>query len=304
MLLLFEQLLNGFQYGITLFLLAAGLTLIFGVMGVINLAHGSIYMIGAYAGTFVAIETNSFLLGILAALICAAIAGALIEFCVVRQLYKRNHLDQVLATFALILIANQGITLIFGRQPLHSFMPELLNGTITLLPGLHYPLYRFVVILSGIAVVAGLYLLMTYTRIGMLIRAGSTNRNMVRALGININLLYTFAFALGALLAGFAGFMTSPIGSVQVGMGEQILITTFVVVVVGGLGSIKGAFVAAIIVGLFDTLLRSYLPDLLRMVMQGPEADALSSGLSSMGIYILMAVVLLLRPGGILSAKS
>ncbi|UXM95081.1 branched-chain amino acid ABC transporter permease [Bartonella sp. HY329] len=304
MLLLFEQLLNGFQYGITLFLLAAGLTLIFGVMGVINLAHGSIFMIGAYAGTWTSLTTGSFLIGIVAALICAAIAGALIEFCVIRQLYKRNHLDQVLATFALILIANQGITLIFGRQPLNGFMPEMLNGTIALLPGFHYPLYRFIVILSGIAVVIGLYLLMTYTRIGMLIRAGSTNRNMVRALGINVNMLYTFAFALGALLAGFAGFITSPLGSVQVGMGEQILITTFVVVVVGGLGSIKGAFVAAIIVGLFDTLLRSYLPDFLRLMMEGPDADALSSGLSSMGIYILMAIVLLLRPAGILGSKS
>lgn len=304
MTLFFEQMLNGVQFGVMLFLLAAGLTLIFGIMGVINLAHGSIYMIGAYAGTFVAAETGSFWLGIPAALAAAALVGAAMEFLVVRRLYGRDHLDQVLATFGLILIFNQTITLIFGRQPLFVAMPEFLSGSVELLPGLVYPVYRLAIIAVGLAIAVGLYVLINRTRIGMLVRAGSTNRDMVRALGVDIRLLYTLVFGLGALLAGLAGFMAGPILAVQVGMGEQILITTFVVVVVGGVGSIRGAFFASLLLGVVDTSLRAYLPGLLRQVMVGPEADALGAGISSMGIYLLMAIVLLIRPKGLFVAKA
>ncbi len=304
MTLFLEQLLNGVQFGVMLFLLAAGLTLIFGIMGVINLAHGSIYMIGAYAGTWVATETGSFWLGFPAALAAAAVAGIAIEFLVVRRLYKRDHLDQVLATFALILIFNQAITLIFGRQPLFVAMPALLDGSVELLPGLFYPVYRLAIIVVGLLVAGGLYLLINRTRIGMLVRAGSTNREMVRALGVDIRMLYTLVFGLGALLAGLAGFMAGPILAVQVGMGEQILITTFVVVVIGGVGSIRGAFFASLVLGIVDTSLRAYLPGLLRQVMVGPEADALGAGISSMGIYLLMAIVLLIRPKGLFIRNS
>ena len=304
MMLFLEQMLNGLQFGVMLFLLAAGLTLIFGIMGVINLAHGSIYMIGAYAGTYVAAETNSFFLGVPAALAAAAIAGVAIEFLVVRRLYKRDHLDQVLATFAIIMIANQTITLLFGRQPLFVSMPSLLDGSLEILPGLFYPVYRLAIIFVGLMVALGLYLLINKTRVGMLVRAGSTNRDMVRALGVDVRLLYTAVFGLGALLAGLAGFMAGPIMAVQVGMGEQILITTFVVVVIGGVGSIRGAFFASLLLGLVDTMLRAYLPPLLRKVMEGAEADALGAGISSMGIYLLMAIVLLIRPKGLFYANN
>ncbi|MDH6229782.1 branched-chain amino acid transport system permease protein [Mesorhizobium soli] len=304
MTLFLEQLLNGVQFGVMLFLLAAGLTLIFGIMGVINLAHGSIYMIGAYAGTWVAAETGSFWLGIPAGLAAAAFAGVVIEFLVVRRLYGRDHLDQVLATFGLILVFNQAITMLFGRQPLFVSMPALLDGSVELLPGLFYPVYRLAIIVVGLLVALGLYLLINKTRVGMLVRAGSTNREMVRALGVDVRLLYTLVFGLGALLAGLAGFMAGPILAVQVGMGEQILITTFVVVVIGGVGSIRGAFFASLVLGIVDTSLRAYLPGLLRQIMVGPEADALGAGISSMGVYLLMAIVLLIRPKGLFIRNS
>ncbi|WNJ92758.1 branched-chain amino acid ABC transporter permease [Bosea sp. 685] len=303
MTLILEQLLNGLQFGVMLFLLAAGLTLIFGIMGVINLAHGSLYMVGAYAGAFVADKTGSLLLAVPAGLAAAALAGMTIEFLILRRLYGRDHLDQVLATFALILIFNQSVTILFGRQPLFVAMPPALNGSVELLPGLIYPLYRLMVIAVGLAVALGLYLLINRTRVGMLVRAGATHREMVRALGVDIRLLYTAVFGLGALLAGLAGLMAGPILAVQVGMGEQILIMTFVVVVIGGVGSIRGAFFGALIVGLVDTSLRAFLPGLLRQIMTGPEADALGAGLSSMGIYLLMALVLLVRPRGLFPAN-
>jgi len=303
MTLVLEQLLNGLQFGVMLFLLAAGLTLIFGIMGVINLAHGSLYMVGAYAAAFAAAQTGSVFLAILAGLAAAAIVGMAMELLVLRRLYARDHLDQVLATFALILIFNQSVTLLFGRQPLFVSVPSVLNGSVQLLPGLTYPIYRLIIIAVGLLVALGLYLLINRTRIGMLVRAGATHREMVRALGVDIRLLYTAVFGLGALLAGLAGLMAGPILAVQVGMGEQILIMTFVVVVIGGVGSIRGAFFGALLVGLVDTVLRAFLPGLLRQVMTGSEADALGAGLASMGIYMLMAVVLLVRPKGLFPAN-
>ncbi|MCP4565371.1 MAG: branched-chain amino acid ABC transporter permease [Bosea sp.] len=303
MTLVLEQLLNGLQFGVMLFLLAAGLTLIFGIMGVINLAHGSLYMVGAYAAAFAAAQTGSVIIAIIAGLAAAALVGMAMELFVLRRLYARDHLDQVLATFALILIFNQSVTLLFGRQPLFVSVPSVLNGSVELLPGLSYPIYRLLIIAVGLLVALGLYLLINRTRIGMLVRAGATHREMVRALGVDIRLLYTAVFGLGALLAGLAGLMAGPILAVQVGMGEQILIMTFVVVVIGGVGSIRGAFFGALLVGLVDTVLRAFLPGLLRQVMTGSEADALGAGLASMGIYMLMAVVLLVRPKGLFPAN-
>lgn len=304
MALLVEQLLNGFQLGVMLFMLAAGLTLIFGIMGVINLAHGSLYMVGAYAGAVAASKTGSFLLAVPAGLVAAGLAGMIIEFVVMRRLYDRDHLDQVLATFGLILVFNQGMVMLFGRQPLFVSIPPFLSGAVTIVPGVPYPVYRLAIIVVGLAIALGLYLLIARTRVGMLVRAGSTHREMVRALGVNVRLLTTFVFGLGALLAGLAGLMAGPLLAVQVGMGEQILILTFVVVVIGGVGSVRGAFFGALIVGLVDTLMRAFLPGALRAVLNASEADALGGGLSSMGVYLLMALVLLVRPKGLFAASA
>jgi branched-chain amino acid transport system permease protein len=302
-MIVFEQLLNGLQFGITLFLMSAGLTLIFGIMGVINLAHGSLYMIGAYAAALVAAHTGSAGLALLGGIAAAAAGGIVIEFIVVRRLYERDHLDQVLATFALTLIINQGASMLFGRQPLFVSMPAALSGSVTLLPGLVYPVYRLAVIVLGLSVAAGLFLLIHYTRVGMLVRAGATHRQMVRALGVHVGQLYTIVFGLGALLAGLAGVIAGPITAVQVGMGEQILILAFVVVVIGGLGSVRGALFGALAAGLVDTMSRAFLPMLFRHLMDGSNADSLASGMSSISIYLLMALVLLVRPQGLLAAK-
>lgn len=304
MTLALEQLLNGVQFGVMVFLLAAGLTLIFGIMGVINLAHGSFYMIGAYAAALTVAKTGSFLLAIPIALVTAAGAGILMEFIVIRRLYARDHVQQVLATFGLILFLNEGLTIYVGRQPLLIGVPPALSGAIEIIPGVPYPVYRIVIIAVGLLVAGGLYLFIGNTRIGMLVRAGSTHRDMVRALGVDIRLLYTFVFGLGALLAGLAGLMAGPLLAVQVGMGEQILILTFVVVVIGGVGSIRGVFFGALIVGVTDTLLRAFLPGLLSAFMTPSEANALGSGLSSMGIYLVMALVLLIRPEGLFRAQQ
>jgi len=302
--LLFEQTLNGVQFGVMLFLLAAGLTLIFGVMRIINLAHGAFYMIGAYGAALVGERTGSFAVAALAGLAAAAVAGLVIEYVVVRRLYARDHVQQVLATFGIILLVNEGATILFGRQPLYLPIPQLLSGTVQIVPGVPYPAYRLAIIAAGLIVAIGLAAFINRTRIGMLVRAGSTHREMVRALGVNIRLLYTLVFGLGALLAGLGGLLAAPLLSVQVGMGEQILILTFVVVVIGGVGSIRGAFAGAMVVGVVDTLLRGFLPTLLHRVMTVSAADALGGGLSSMGIYLIMALVLLIRPQGLIRAAS
>ncbi len=299
-----EQLLNGVQLGVMLFLLAAGLTLVFGIMGVINLAHGSLYMIGAFAAAAAARATGSWGLALLAGLAAAGVVGMAIELLVLRRLYARDHLDQVLATFGLILFFNQGIVMLFGRQPLFMQVPPWLGGSVEILPGVPYPAYRLLIIAVGLAVAVGLYLLIQHTRIGMLVRAGATHREMVRALGVDIRLLYTLVFGLGALLAGLAGLMAGPVYNVSVGMGEQILILTFVVVVIGGIGSIRGALFGALLVGITDTLLRGFVPGLLRSALPPDQADALGASLSSMGVYLLMAVVLLVKPRGLFPAHA
>ncbi|MBM2577926.1 branched-chain amino acid ABC transporter permease [Jannaschia sp. Os4] len=298
-ILLIEQVLNGLQFGVMLFLMAAGLTLIFGVMGLINLAHGSLYMIGAFAAAAVAGATGSFALGLAAALAAAAAAGALVEVAVIRRLYRAAHLDQVLATFALILIFSEGTRWAFGSFPLFLDIPAALSGPVTLPGGIEYPRYRLALIGAGLAVAVGLWWLTTRTRLGLRIRAGAEDREMVAALGVDIRTLYTVVFALGAALAGLAGALVGAIQSVQVGMGEPVLILAFVVIVIGGIGSIRGAFVGALLVGLTDTLGGLLLPDLLALFMENGAATQAGSALASMSVYLLMAAVLIWRPAGL-----
>lgn len=302
-LLLIEQVLNGLQSGVMLFLMAAGLTLVFGVMGLINLAHGSLYMVGAFAAAAVAAATGSFLLALIAALAAAAAAGALIELLVIRRLYARDHLDQVLATFALILILSEGTRWLFGSFPLYLDVPSWLSGPVSL-GAIQYPLYRLAIMMVGLAVAAGLGLLITRTRLGIRIRAGEADREMIAALGVDISKLYTMVFALGAALAGLAGALVGAIQSVQVGMGEPVLIVAFVVIVIGGIGSIKGAFIGALLVGLTDTLGGVLLPQAFGLFMEPSSATTVGASLASMAIYILMAGVLIWRPSGLFGARA
>jgi branched-chain amino acid transport system permease protein len=302
--LFIEQLLNGLQFGVMLFLMAAGLTLIFGVMGLINLAHGSLYMVGAFACAVVAAWTGSFWLGLVASLAAAAAAGAIVELAVIRRLYDRDHLDQVLATFALILIFSEGTRWLFGSFPLYLDVPALLQGTVPLPGGSRYQLYRLVIIGVGIAVAAGLFLLISRTRLGMRIRAGESDREMIAALGVDVATLYTLVFALGAALAGLAGALVGAIQSVQVGMGEPVLILAFVVIVIGGIGSIKGALVGAVLVGVTDTMGRFLLPQALLLFLPPSQAALVGGAVASLLIYLLMAVVLALKPRGLFPAQG
>lgn len=302
--LFLEQILNGLQLGVMLFLMAAGLTLIFGVMGLINLAHGSLFMIGGFVCAAVAAWTGSFWLGLIASLIAAAAAGALVEIVVIRRLYDRDHLDQVLATFALVLMFSEAVRFVFGSFPLYLDPPVFLAGPVMLPGDLPYPAYRLAIIIAGLVVAAGLGLLISKTRLGMQIRAGEADREMIAALGVDIRFLYTVVFALGAALAGFAGALIGAIQSVQIGMGEPVLILAFVVIVIGGIGSIRGALVAALIVGLVDTLGRFLLPTMLSGVMEASAARGVGSALASMLIYLLMAVVLVFKPRGLFPANA
>ena len=298
-ILLIEQVLNGLQFGVMLFLMAAGLTLIFGVMGLINLAHGSLYMIGAFAAAGVAGWTGNFLFALMASLVAAAIFGVIVEMTVIRRLYDRDHLDQVLATFALILIFSEATRWTFGSFPLFLDIPEVLKGTVILPGGIEYSLYRLTIIGIGLAVALGLYLLISKTRVGMRIRAGENDREMIGALGVDISVLYTMVFALGAALAGLSGALVGAIQSVEVGMGEPVLILAFVVIVIGGIGSIRGALAGAILVGLTDTLGRTLLPVIFGSFMEASAATTVGSALASMLIYILMAGVLIFKPTGL-----
>lgn len=302
--LLLEQLLNGLQFGFMLFLMASGLTLIFGVMGLINLAHGSLYMVGAFACAAVAAATGSFWLGLVASLAGAAAAGALVEVLVIRRLYGRDHLDQVLATFALILIFSEGTRWLFGSFPLYLDIPPLLGGALTLPGGAPYPIYRLAIIGAGLLVALGLYLLISRTRLGMRIRAGEADREMIAALGVDIRTLYTIVFALGAALAGMAGALVGALQSVQVGMGEPVLILAFVVIVIGGIGSIRGALFGALLVGVVDTTGRLLLPLALSSFVSPSAAAFTGAALASMLIYVLMALILAFRPRGLFPAAA
>ncbi|MBS0248439.1 MAG: branched-chain amino acid ABC transporter permease [Proteobacteria bacterium] len=302
MTLFIEQCLNGLQFGLLLFMLAAGLTLVFGIMDLVNLAHGSLYMLGAYFAATFAAFTGSFILGAVLALAATLLVGMAVEVIALRRLYGRDHLDHVLGTFGLILFFDEAVRLIWGPEGLSLPLPSWLNASIQVLPGVQYSAYRFSIIVVTLFVAAGLYILVMRTRVGMLIRAGASNREMVGALGVNIKLLYTLVFGLGAALAGLAGLMQAPILTVQIGMGENILILAFVITVIGGIGSVRGALVAALLVGFIDTLGRSYLPDILRELLSPAAASTLAPALSSMLIYLLMAIVLIFKPEGLFAA--
>lgn len=302
-LLAIEQILNGLQLGFTLFLITAGLTLTFGVMGVVNLAHGSLYMAGAYVAAWVGLQSGSFLIGIACALVAASVLGVVLEVTVIRALYRRDHLDQVLGTFALILIFNGSVSWIFGRQPYQIEVPPFLRGTVDFTAEFSYPLYRLALIATGIVVAIVLYVLISRTRVGMQVRAGSTHRDIVRALGANVPLLFALVFGAGSLLAGLAGALVGPVQAVEVGMGDHMVILAFVVIVIGGVGSVRGALVASILVGLVDTLGRSLVPQILKSVAPPDVASALGVGLSATSVYLLMAAVLLLRPAGLFAGK-
>ena len=303
MLLFIEQCLNGLQFGLLLFLLAAGLTLVFGIMDLVNLAHGSLYMLGAYFAATFAAWTDSFVIAALLALAATLVVGMALEVVALRRLYGRDHLDHVLGTFGLILFFNELVRIIWGPAGMSLPLPMWLIYPIEILPGLFYPTYRIAIILTALLVALFLYVLVMRTRLGMLIRAGASNREMIGALGINIKLLYTLVFGLGAALAGLAGLMQAPILTVQIGMGENILILAFVIIVIGGIGSIRGAFLAAIFVGMIDTLGRAFLPDLLRQILSSTAASTAAPALSSMLIYLLMAMVLVVRPEGLFPAN-
>jgi branched-chain amino acid transport system permease protein len=304
MLYFIEQCLNGVQLGMLLFLLAAGLTLVFGIMDLVNLAHGSLYMLGAYFAATLAAVTGSFVVAVILAVAGSLVVGMVLEVVAIRRLYTRSHLDHVLGTFGLLLFFNELVRLIWGPAGMTLPLPPQMLTAVQIIPGVFYPLYRLVIIAAALAVAVLLYMLVMRTRLGMLIRAGASNREMVGALGVNIKLLYTLVFGLGAALAGFAGVMQAPILTVQIGMGENILILAFVVIIIGGIGSIRGAFVAAIIVGLIDTLGRAFLPDLLHHMLSTNAAQTLAPALSSMSIYVLMAAILVFRPEGLFPAAS
>jgi branched-chain amino acid transport system permease protein len=301
--LFLEQTLNGIQFGLMLFLLAAGLTLVFGIMDMINLAHGSLYMIGAYLMASISQATGSFWAALPLALLATALVGAALEMTILRRLYERDHMTQVLATFSIILIANEVVRMIWGSQPIMLNGPAGLAGPVELPGGIQYASYRLAIIGIGFLVAVLLYLLVTRTRVGMLVRAGASNREMAVAMGVDIRRLFTVVFAIGAALCGLAGAMLGPILAVQVGMGENILILAFVVIVIGGIGSIRGAFVGALLVGLVDTMGRALLP--LAFVKLFPPMVASSLGsLTAILIYVLMAGVLFFRPQGLFPARG
>jgi branched-chain amino acid transport system permease protein len=273
-------------------------------MNMINLAHGSLYMVGAYVAAYIFGVTGSYLLSVGAALVAALAVGVAIEFVVFRTLYRRDHLDQVLATFGLILFFNEIVRMIWGATALYTAIPDFLAGQVEVLPGLPYPTYRLAIIAVGLAVAAFLYLVVAKTRVGMLIRAGASNREMVGALGVNIALLYTLVFGLGAVLAALSGLMAGPIFTVESGMGDSVLILAFVVIVIGGIGSIRGAFVASLLVGIVDTMGRVFLRSVLAVFMTHTAADNAGPALASMLIYILMATVLFFRPQGLFPPRG
>ncbi len=302
--LLLIQLLNGLQLGILLFLLSAGLTLTFGIMDFVNLAHGSLYMLGAFICASLTQLTGSFALAALLAVPLTALCGLLIEMVVIRQLYSRNHLDHVLATFGLILCLDTIAEIVWSPAGIAIALPDILNGQLEVLPGVVVPVFRLLIIAVGLLAAAGLYVLVNHTKLGMLIRAGASNRTMVGALGVDIKTLFSGVFAMGAALAGLAGLLVAPIAEASIGMGNEIIITAFVVIIIGGIGSMKGAFIAALLIGLIDTLGRSYLDDVFKLIMSNEAAETAAPAISAMLIYLMMAVILAIRPQGLFPASS
>lgn len=302
--LFIELVLNGLQFGLMLFLLAAGLTLVFGIMDFINLAHGSLYMAGAYFAATFSLYTGSFWMGLGLAVIATMLVGAILEVLVFRRIYERDHMTQVLATFALILVFNEGARMIWGEQPLRLDMPEMFSRPVELWPGFSYSSFRLFIIAIGLLIASLLYLLIAKTRLGMVVRAGASNREMATAMGANIKMVFTLIFAIGAALCAVAGSLLGSILSVQVGMGEPILILAFVVIVVGGIGSIRGALIGALLIGGVDTISRTMLPLLLRDILPANIASSLGPALASILIYVLMAGVLFLKPEGLFPARG
>ena len=301
--LVIVQFLNGLQLGVLLFLVASGLTLTFGIMDFVNLAHGSFYMIGAFICASLTFWTGSFIWGVLLAVPLIAAVGVAVEWIVVRHLYPRDHLDHVLATFGLILVFDTLVQVLWGPAGIAIPLPSWLDGQVTLPGGIVFPTFRLMIITAGLLIAAGLYYLVNHTRLGMLIRAGASNRTMVGALGIDIKALFAGVFALGAALAGIAGMLISPITEASIGMGNEIIITAFVVIIIGGIGSMKGAFVAALLIGLIDTMGRSYLDDVFKAMMSTVAAETAAPAVSAMLIYILMAIILAVRPQGLFPPK-
>jgi branched-chain amino acid transport system permease protein len=302
--LMLIQMLNGLQLGVLLFLLAAGLTLVFGIMDFINLAHGAFYMLGAFICATLTIWFDSFLIAVLLAVPITFVIGVLVELGVARQLYQADHLEQILATFGLILIADTLVQMIWGPEGMTFALPEVLNGQVQLLYGVEFPVYRVLIISVGLLVALALYLVVSHTRTGMLIRAGASNRRMVEALGVDIRMLFTLVFAAGAAMAGLAGLMIAPITEASIGMGNEILIVAFVVIVIGGIGSVQGAFFGAMLVGLIDTLGRAFLDDLLGLFLSHQAAETSAPAISAMLIYILMVVILYFRPQGLFGVRA
>src|SRR6218665_3399429 len=296
-----EQLLNGLQYSFMLFLFAAGLTLVFGIMNLVNLAHGSLYMLGAYFAAALTTFSGSYVVGLIGALLLMGLFGAVLEIVLIRRLYRQDHLTQVLATFPLILIFNESVRIVWGVQPLPYDMPAALSGSVPIVGDLRCSAYRLALIVAGVVVALLLYWMVARTRVCMWVRAGASNREMVQMMGVNVRWLFTAIFALGAALSGLAGAALAPLMSVQVGMGEEVLILAFVVVVVGGVGSVRGAFIAALLVALVDSLGRAWLPGLLGAVLPSRLVSDLGPALASMSVYLLMIVVLAVRPMGLFS---
>jgi branched-chain amino acid transport system permease protein len=278
-----EQLLNGIQLGVQLFLMSAGLTLVFGIMNLINLAHGSLYMAGAFLAAVFLKLTGSFVLAVVLALPATALVGAGLEIVVLRRFYQRSHLDQVLVTFGLILVLNEVTRIIFGPVPLAMAVPAFLSGSLQIMPGVFYPAFRLAILAVGLIVAFCLYIVIAHTRAGMWVRAGASDRAMASALGVDVQLVFSIVFACGAALAGLAGMMAGPITAVQVGMGEPVLILALVVTVIGGIGSVRGALIGALMIGIVDTFGRVLLPP----------------ALGNMIIFMLMAAILAWRPNGL-----
>jgi branched-chain amino acid transport system permease protein len=302
-LLFVEQALNGLQFGLMLFLLAAGLTIVFGVMDMINLAHGSLYMVGAFIAAWLVAWSGSFWLGVVGAVVLTAGVGMVLEVTLLRTLYARDHLSQVLATFALILILNDGVKMVFGNDlPLSA--PAGLDGPVQLPLGLQYPAWRLLIIGVGLALALLLWALVQKTRVGALVRAGASNREMSSAMGVNVARLFTLVFGLGAALCAVAGSLLGPLLAVQVGMGENILILAFVVIVIGGIGSIRGALIGSLLVGAVDTLGRTLLQHGLRELLPPQWASAAGPALASIAVYVLMAAVLVWRPQGLFPVRG
>jgi branched-chain amino acid transport system permease protein len=302
--LFLNQLLNGVQLGVMLFLVSAGLTLLLGLMNFVNLAHGTMYMFGAYVAAQTHIYTDSFALAVLAAVVATVLAGLIIDRVCLPTMYDRGHLDQVLVTFGLTLFFNEGVRIVWGPSALELPPPRSLLSAVNLGFGLDFPAYRLFIIVVGALVALALSLVIVRTRIGMVIRAAASNRTMTSAMGTNVALLSTLVFAAGSGLAGLAGVIAAPLLSVQSGMGDPVLILALVVIVIGGIGSIRGALLGAMLVGLLDTLGRAYFPDLFGVFFGSVVADAAGPAFSSMLIYLFMAVILAARPQGLLPVRE